>query len=166
LYGRLMALPLQNLSLDHSAFASCLAQTHNLLIIQDLDGVCMPLVNDPLTRVIAPEYLSAAAQLAGHFFVLTNGEHVGKRGLQTITERALQSSFDSDETSLSEKIADSGLYLPGLAAGGVQWQDRQGRVSHPGVSPEELDFLAEIPKRIKQTLTEFLQVHCDQWSES
>ncbi|MEL6605020.1 MAG: glucosylglycerol 3-phosphatase [Cyanobacteria bacterium J06614_10] len=151
-------LPLQTLSLDHSAFQARLAETENLLIIQDLDGVCMGLVNDPLTRKISPAYLAAAAALDGHFYVLTNGEHVGKRGLQTIIERALGEP--------SESVAAKQLYLPGLAAGGVQWQDRRGTVSHPGVSQAELDFLASIPPRIAQVLTEFLQVHCADWSEA
>ncbi|MEL6161135.1 MAG: glucosylglycerol 3-phosphatase [Cyanobacteria bacterium J06623_5] len=150
-------LHLQTLSLDHSAFQERLAATENLLIIQDLDGVCMELVNDPLTRTISPDYLAAAARLDGHFYVLTNGEHVGRRGLQTIIERALNES--------GESVAAKQLYLPGLAAGGVQWQDRSGAVSHPGVSAAELDFLASIPPRLAQALAEFLQVHCADWSE-
>ncbi|MEA5470090.1 glucosylglycerol 3-phosphatase, partial [Spirulina sp. 06S082] len=39
-------------SLKHDELAQVLTQTKNLLIIQDLDGVCMGLVKDPLTRVI------------------------------------------------------------------------------------------------------------------
>lgn len=161
-----MALSLQTLSLDHSAFESCLADTENLLVIQDLDGVCMPLVNDPLTRVISPDYLKAAARLNGHFFVLTNGEHVGKRGLQTIIEHAMQPVLGDADQSVAEQLAQKGLYLPGLAAGGVQWQDRHGQVSHPGVSQADLDFLAKVPEQIEQTLSVFLQTHCDGWSEA
>jgi len=156
-------LTLKTLSLDHSGFESCLSGTENLLVIQDLDGVCMPLVNDPLNRVIDPAYLEAAALLDGHFFVLTNGEHVGKRGLQTITERAL-SGLAQGGQSVQEAIAAKGLYLPGLAAGGVQWQDRQGNVSHPGVGQAELDFLAQVPLQIEQVLSDFLAARCQSWS--
>jgi glucosylglycerol 3-phosphatase len=138
----------QKVSLDHAALAKLFSETENLLIIQDLDGVCMPLVNDPLTRTIDQRYLEATKQFDEHFFVLTNGEHVGKRGLQTITERAVGGAA----------IAKSRrLYLPGLAAGGVQWQDRSGAVSHPGVGQTELDFLAEVAERIERTLDDFLK---------
>lgn len=154
----------QTLSLDHAALSDWCVESKNILIIQDLDGVCMPLVNDPLTREISPAYLKAAAQLDGHFFVLTNGEHVGRRGLQTIIERALSESEDGEARTVSERIAEAGLYLPGLAAGGVQWQDRRGVVSHPGVGQAELDFLAKVPERIGQTLSGFLATNCEGWS--
>ena len=52
----------------------------NPLIVQDLDGVCMDLVKDPLTRTLDRRYVEAAAQMHGRFVVLTNGEHEGKRG--------------------------------------------------------------------------------------
>ena len=138
----------QKVSLDHAALADLLSKTENLLILQDLDGVCMPLVNDPLNRTIDRSYLSATTKFDGYFFVLTNGEHIGKRGLQTIIERAVGSA---------EIAKDQALYLPGLAAGGVQWQDRSGTVSHPGVNPDELDFLAEVGERIERVLDGFLQ---------
>ncbi|MGB3790728.1 MAG: glucosylglycerol 3-phosphatase [Phormidesmis sp.] len=138
----------QTVSLDHTALADLLSKTENLLILQDLDGVCMPLVNDPLTRTITKQYLSATAEFDEHFFVLTNGEHIGRRGLQTIIERAVGGA----EVAKAQK-----LYLPGLAAGGVQWQDRSGTVSHPGVSQTELDFLAEVAERIERVLDDFLK---------
>jgi glucosylglycerol 3-phosphatase len=136
----------ESLSLDHEALAKVFTTVDNLLIIQDLDGVCMGLVKDPLTRVIALEYVQATQAFDGHFFVLTNGEHIGKRGVDGIIERA----FDDPNTP-----KEKGYYLPGLAAGGVQWQDRYGNVSHPGVSEAELDFLQSVPPRIEKQLQEF-----------
>ena len=47
-------------SLDHDAALSSLAATPDLLLIQDLDGVCMPLARDPLTRTLARHYIEAA----------------------------------------------------------------------------------------------------------
>ena len=115
----------------------------NLLIVQDLDGVCMELVKDPLTRRMDPDYVEAVAQMSGHFFVLTNGEHEGKRGVNRLVEQALG---DPD------RAARDGLYLPGLAAGGVQLQDNHGQLSHPGVSEAEMAFLAALPKRMETAL--------------
>jgi glucosylglycerol 3-phosphatase len=142
------SLSQQSLSLNHSAFIDILANTENLLIIQDLDGVCMGLVKDPLNRVIHPAYIEAVPAFEGHFFVLTNGEHIGQRGVNGIIERAIGSSA----------LIEKGLYLPGLAAGGVQWQNRYGQLTHPGVSEAELDFLAAVPQRIEQELRDFFKV--------
>ncbi|MEM7064027.1 MAG: glucosylglycerol 3-phosphatase [Cyanobacteria bacterium P01_B01_bin.77] len=133
----------QTFSLDHQGFTDLLANTENLLLIQDLDGVCMGLVKDPLNRSISRAYVEAAAAYDGHFFVLTNGEHIGKRGINGIVAKALQ-----------QPMGD--LHLPGLAAGGVQWQDRSGQLTHPGVSDTELAFLQAVPDRIKTTLEAFL----------
>jgi glucosylglycerol 3-phosphatase len=119
--------------LDHGAWIDCLATTDDLLIIQDLDGVCMALVNDPLDRQIDLAYVRATQAFDGHFYVLTNGEHTGQRGINGIIERAAEGEPPD--------------YLPGLAAGGVQWQTRAGDVSHPGVSEAELTFLAAVPDR-------------------
>ncbi|MFC0267069.1 glucosylglycerol 3-phosphatase [Kushneria aurantia] len=124
-------------STDHRALLNELATIDNLLIIQDLDGVCMGLVRDPLTRRLERRYLEAAGRLNDHFHVLTNGEHIGARGVNAIVERSLGSA---------DEARRYGLYLPGLAAGGVQWQDRYGGVEHPGVSEAELDFLREVPR--------------------
>ena len=134
-------------SLDHEALIQVVAKQENVLIIQDLDGVCMGLVKDPLTRSIDKEYLQATQSFDGHFYVLTNGEHIGKRGVNRIVER----SFGN-----LEQVKQKGLYLPGLAGGGVQWQNRDGNVSHPGVSAEELAFLAEVPREIESHLQQFL----------
>ena len=87
-----------------------LSHESNFLIIQDLDGVCIPLVKDPLTRKLSKDYIISASELKDHFYVLTNGEHGGYRGVNKLVEEAIGSK------TLTEK---NGLYLPGLAAGGV-----------------------------------------------
>lgn len=138
---------IQTFSLDHSGLLDSLATTENLLIIQDLDGVCMGLVRDPLTRRIERRYVEATRRLSGHFYVLTNGEHIGSRGVNSIVEQAFQAP---------EHPRDQGFYLPGLAAGGVQLQDRYGKVSHPGVSDAELAFLQGVPAKAERFLSELL----------
>ena len=124
-----------------------LTSVEDLLIVQDLDGVCMQLVKDPLTRRMDPGYVNAAADLRGSFVVLTNGEHEGRRGVNRLVEAALGDQVRPDQ---------QGLYLPGLAAGGVQLQDRFGQLSHPGVSDAEMAFLAAAPQRMEQLLLERL----------
>jgi glucosylglycerol 3-phosphatase len=136
------------LSLKTEVLADVLINVENILIIQDLDGVCMGLVKDPLTRVIDRNYVKATQAFEGHFYVLTNGEHIGERGVNGIIERAFGNPAE---------VKAKGLYLPGLAGGGVQWQDRQGNVSHPGVSEAELAFLAEVPQTIKRRLRRFFE---------
>lgn len=131
--------------LDHAAWLANLSpsRTRDLLLIQDLDGVCMALVHDPLERHMERRYIQAARQMAGHFFVLTNGEHIGRRGVNPIVDAALGHSGHA-------------CYLPGLAAGGVQWQDAAGQVSHPGVSDDEMAFLAQVPARAATFLRQWL----------
>ena len=141
-------LNMRSLSLDRQGLSQMLATTENILIIQDLDGVCMGLVKDPLTRVIDPRYLEAAKSLGDHFYVLTNGEHIGKRGVNNIIEQAL-----GDHKLAQEK----GFYLQGLGGGGVQWQDCYGNVSHPGVSDAEIAFLEAVPRKIASCLRELCQ---------
>ena len=143
-------LPLsqRSLSLDHQELLRVLTENNNILIIQDLDGVCMGLVKDPLTRKIDRAYLEATKSFDKHFFVLTNGEHIGRRGVNRIVEKSFA---DVD------LVQTEGLYLPGLAGGGVQWQDSYGNVSHPGVRESELAFLDSVPKQIEATLREFFQ---------
>lgn len=135
------------LSLDPESLLDSLCGTDNLLIIQDLDGVCMNLVRDPLTRTLEHRYILAARELDGHFQVLTNGEHIGSRGVNGLVERVV---------GTPERCRDQGLYLPGLAAGGVQLQDRHGQVSHPGVSAAELAFLTAAPQRLSESLEQLL----------
>ncbi|MEO1622781.1 MAG: glucosylglycerol 3-phosphatase, partial [Cyanobacteria bacterium J06632_3] len=88
----------------------------------------------------------------------------------TITEKALSKGalgdLESTTQTVKEAVAAEGLYLPGLAAGGVQWQDRQGNVTHPGVGQAELDFLAQVPSQIEQVLDDFLSAHCSTWSDN
>lgn len=138
----------RSLSLDHQGLIDLISNQQHILIIQDLDGVCMKLVKDPLTRVIDKNYLEATKLFEGYFFVLTNGEHIGKRGVNAIIERTLKNI---------NLVQDRGLYLPGLAGGGVQWQDCYGNVSHPGVSEEELTFLQQVPQKLEKALTEFFR---------
>ena len=66
-----------------------LTPVEDLLIVQDLDGVCMQLVKDPLTRRMDRGYVQAATALRGNFVVLTNGEHEGRRGVNRLVEAAL-----------------------------------------------------------------------------
>ena len=138
----------RSLSLDSQSLSNILSERENILIIQDLDGVCMGLVKDPLTREIEPRYLEAAKSLGDRFYVLTNGEHIGKRGVNGIVEKAL-----GDPPTAKQK----GLYLQGLAGGGVQWQDCSGNVSHPGVSEAEMAFLEAVPTKIADCLRELGQ---------
>ena len=138
------------LSLNTSKLADFLGNTENLLIVQDLDGVCMGLVKDPLERQIDPDYVVSARFFDRHFYVLTNGEHVGVRGVNAIVEKAFTEG---------DRASEEGLYLPGLAAGGVQWQDRFGHLDHPGVTQAELSFLAAVPQRIRTCLQQFIEAH-------
>ncbi|RMF20583.1 MAG: glucosylglycerol 3-phosphatase, partial [Cyanobacteria bacterium J083] len=140
----------RNLSLDHQALIQLISQKENILIIQDLDGVCMGLVKNPLTRFIDAEYVKATKSFFGHFFVLTNGEHIGKRGVNRIIEQAFP------EPNI---VKEQGLYLPGLAGGGVQWQDCYGNISHLGVSKAELDFLRQVPAQMTRGLKKFWQTN-------
>ena len=142
------SLSTRSLSLDHHSLSQMLVERENVLIIQDLDGVCMGLVKDPLTRVMEIEYIEAAKALGNHFFVLTNGEHIGPRGVNGIIERTF---------SDSSLVKEQGFYLQGLAAGGVQWQDCYGNGSHPGVSEDEMAFLAAVPYKIANFLQELGQ---------
>ena len=54
-----------------------LISSKNILIIQDIDGVCIPLVKDPRTRKLESKYIYAVKEFAEEFFVLTCGEHEG-----------------------------------------------------------------------------------------
>ncbi|MHA7814889.1 MAG: glucosylglycerol 3-phosphatase [Pseudohaliea sp.] len=143
-----MTLHTFHLCPDHTPLAEGLLASERLLIIQDLDGVCMGLVRDPRYRAIEQRYVEASRALAGHFFVLTNGEHIGSHGVDGIIEAA----FDDPGRAPAE-----GCYLPGLAGGGVQQQDAFGRVSHPGVSAEELHFLHGAPGRARRWLDSLLR---------
>ena len=121
----------------------------DFLIVQDLDGVCIPLVQDPLKRNISKEYVKYVSKLKDNFFVLTCGEHDGRRGVNRLIEKALDS-----ET----KAKDYGLYLPGLAACGVEFQDRFGNSYYPGLKNTEISFLARVPEKMREMLTNELEI--------
>ena len=120
----------------------------NILIVQDLDGVCIPLVQDPLQREINKEYVKDVSKLREKFAVLTCGEHEGRRGVNRLVEKALNSEITAKE---------NGFYLPGLAACGVEFQDRFSNLSHPGLKDNEINFLAEVPKMMRSMLTNELK---------
>ena len=120
----------------------------NILIVQDLDGVCIPLVQDPLQREINKEYVKDVSRLREKFAVLTCGEHEGRRGVNRLVEKALNSKITAKE---------NGFYLPGLAACGVEFQDRFSNLSHPGLKDNEINFLAEVPKMMRSMLTNELK---------
>ena len=120
----------------------------NILIVQDLDGVCIPLVQDPLQREINKEYVKDVSRLREKFAVLTCGEHEGKRGVNRLVEKALNSKTTAKE---------NGLYLPGLAACGVEFQDRFSNLSHPGLKDNEIIFLAKVPKMMRSMLNNELK---------
>ncbi len=134
---------------SHEDLITEINHSKEFLIIQDLDGVCMQLVKDPLTRTMPEEYIKAASKLIGKFFVLTNGEHGGYRGVNKIIETT---------NGGKQKTIDNGLYLPGLAAGGVQYQDRYGNISHPGVDAKQINFLKTVPSIMNRKLTEILKI--------
>ena len=121
----------------------------NILLVQDLDGVCIPLVQDPMKREINKEYVKNVSKLKEKFSVLTCGEHEGKRGVNRLVEKALNSKTEAKEY---------GLYLPGLAACGVEFQDKFGNSSHPGLNDNEIIFLAEVPRIMKSMLTKELKI--------
>ena len=41
-----------------------LISSKNILIIQDIDGVCIPLVKDPMTRKLESKYIYAVKELS------------------------------------------------------------------------------------------------------
>ncbi len=120
----------------------------DILIVQDLDGVCIPLVQDPLKREINKEYVKDVSRLRDKFAVLTCGEHEGRRGVNRLVEKALNSKTAAKE---------NGFYLPGLAACGVEFQDRFSNLSHPGLKDNEINFLAEVPIMMRSMLTNELK---------
>ena len=124
-----------------------LISSKGFLIVQDIDGVCIPLVKDPLNRKLEISYIDSASKLHDEFAVLTNGEHGGPRGVNRIIEKA----FSENHLSLSK-----GKYLPGLAAGGIEYQNHFGEIEYPGVSENELEFLNKIPKQMIELLQIYL----------
>ena len=127
---------------------STIIKEENILIVQDLDGVCIPLVQDPLKREINKEYVKDVARLREKFAVLTCGEHEGRRGVNRLVEKALNSKTTAKE---------NGFYLPGLAACGVEFQDRYSNLCYPGLQDNEINFLAKVPKLMRSMLTNELK---------
>ncbi len=121
----------------------------NILIVQDLDGVCIPLVQDPLKREINKEYVEDVLRFREKFAVLTCGEHEGERGVNRLVEKALNSKTIAKE---------NGFYLPGLAACGVEFQDRFSNLSLPGLKENEIDFLAKVPNMMRLMLIDELKI--------
>ncbi len=124
---------MENINLD---FEEIIINSKNILFIQDIDGVCIPLVKDPMTRKLESKFIFAVKNLEKEFCVLTCGEHEGPRGVNRIVERSLRGI---------DRPKEKGLYLRGLAACGVEYQDNNGNISFEGVSKEEVDFLAKVP---------------------
>jgi len=120
-----------------------------LLIVQDIDGVCIPLVKDPLTREIDSSYIKAVNLMKEEFYVLTCGEHEGKRGVNRLIEKALGTNINP---------STEGLYLPGLAACGIEYQDKYGKVSILGLKDEEINFLNNLPKLMEDLLISKLTI--------
>ena len=127
---------------------STIINEKDFLIIQDLDGVCIPLVQDPLKRHIDKEYVKDVSKLRENFSVLTCGEHEGRRGVNRLIEKALNSKT---------KAKENGLYLPGLASCGVEFQDRFGNLSYPGINSNEINFLSKVPRMMRSMLTNELE---------
>lgn len=117
-----------------------LISSKNILFIQDIDGVCIPLVKDPMTRELESKYIYAVKEFAEEFFVLTCGEHEGPRGVNRIIERSVGSTTEPKKKE---------LYLRGLAACGVEYQENNGEISFEGISEKELTFLSKVPSLIR-----------------
>ena len=136
---------MKNIKLD---FEKMIINSKNILFIQDIDGVCIPLVKDPMTRKLESKFIFAVKFLEKEFFVLTCGEHEGPRGVNRIVERSLQSN---------DQPKEKGLYLRGLAACGVEYQDNNGKISFEGVSKEEVDFLAKVPDLMRPSFEQIVK---------
>ncbi len=136
---------MKNINLD---FEKMIINSKNILFIQDIDGVCIPLVKDPMTRKLESKFIFAAKVLEKEFFVLTCGEHEGPRGVNRIVERSLNSI---------DQPKEKGLYLRGLAACGVEYQDSNGNISFEGVSKEEVDFLAKVPDLMRPSFEKIVK---------
>ena len=132
----------------HIDFENLIINSKNILFIQDIDGVCIPLVKDPMTRKLESKFIFAVKNLKKEFFVLTCGEHEGPRGVNRIVERSLKSI---------DKPVKKGLYLRGLAACGVEYQDNNGNISFAGVSKEEVDFLAKAPDLMRPSFEQIVK---------
>ena len=136
---------MKNINLD---FEEIIINSKNILFIQDIDGVCIPLVKDPMTRKLESKFIFAVKNLEKEFYVLTCGEHEGPRGVNRIVERSLRGI---------DRPKEKGLYLRGLAACGVEYQDNNGNISFEGVSKEEVDFLAKVPDLMRPSFEQIVK---------
>ena len=136
---------MKNINLD---FENLIINSKNILFIQDIDGVCIPLVKDPMTRKLESKFIFAVKNLEKEFYVLTCGEHEGPRGVNRIVERSLKSI---------DQPREKGLYLRGLAACGVEYQDSNGNISFEGVSKEEMDFLSKVPDLMRPSFEQIVK---------
>ena len=134
-------------SIQLNKILTVLIETRNILIIQDLDGVCIPLVKDPLERKLDKGYIEAVNKINKEFMVLTNGEHERRRGVNRLVENNYK-----DTNYPREK----GFYLPGLAAGGVEYQNSFGNIQLPGGTKQEKDYLLALPEILHQKLIDKL----------
>ncbi len=127
-----------------------------LLIVQDIDGVCIPLVKDPLKRKIEIKYVQSISTLKNEFKVLTCGEHEGERGVNRIIEKAFKTQG---------KNKSDCYYLPGLAACGIEYQNNRGEVELLGINKSEIDFLRKstdlMRSLLKEELKEFFPNLCE-----
>ncbi|AAP99840.1 MULTISPECIES: glucosylglycerol 3-phosphatase [Prochlorococcus] len=133
---------------NYNKCTDILLNSKKLLIVQDIDGVCIPLFKDPLDRKIDKDYVKTVSNLRNEFYVLTCGEHEGKRGVNRIIEKA----FDS-----KGYVGNKGLYLPGLAACGIEFQDNFGNIELLGVEKREIQFINEVPILMKELLAKELR---------
>ncbi len=129
-------------------FEKIIINSKNILFIQDIDGVCIPLVKDPMTRKLESKFIFAVKNLEKEFFVLTCGEHEGPRGVNRIVEKSLKSI---------EQPKEKGLYFRGLAACGVEYQDNNGNISFEGISKREVDFLAKVPELMRPSFEKIVK---------
>ena len=101
-----------------------------------------------MTRKLESKFIFAVKNLKKEFFVLTCGEHEGPRGVNRLIERSLKSI---------DQPKEKGLYLRGLAACGVEYQDNNGNISFEGVSKEEVDFLAKVPDLMRPSFEQIVK---------
>ena len=101
-----------------------------------------------MTRKLESKFIFAVKNLEKEFYVLTCGEHEGPRGVNRIVEKSLRSI---------DQPKEKGLYLRGLAACGVEYQDSNGNISFEGVSKEEIDFLAKVPDLMRPSFKKIVK---------
>ena len=132
---------------DRKNLDDIVSNARSILLIQDIDGVCIPLVKDPLTRKLDKNYIYAVKNFKDEFYVLTCGEHEGNRGVNRIIERTLKNKIEPKK---------NGLYFQGLAACGVEFQENNGIINFLGISKKELNFLSNVPKLMRPKFSKII----------